>query len=183
MKRDLLLVALVAGLTALVVRTWWPKTIHNVSLVPTIVTQHDTVKVVPKWFQDSVKIWSKRRHTTDTLTLTTNVTVIDTLVVVVPVNQPPEQRPNLWPIISYHGGSQFGDTAVVTTFSLRQGQLGISRTFIPGILTALEQDSLPNPRFTFAPFPKPKGPGLWHTLKVATLGYGACSLVNLLRPR
>ena len=182
MGRDLKLVLLVAGVTALAVRMWWPRTIHNREVVPTIVTRHDTVKIVPQWFKDSVKVWSKRRHTTDTLILTTTVTLIDTVTVRVPVNLPPEERPNLWPITLVRAGTRFGDTVVSQTFSLQSGQLGIARTFQPGMLTAVEWDSVAAPKFTFAPFPKPKGPGLWHNLKVGALGYGACSVVNLLKP-
>jgi hypothetical protein len=108
--------------------------------------------------------------------------VIDTLVVVVPVNQPPTERPNLWPVSQIRAGTRFGDTVVSHTFSLRSGQVGIARTFQPGMLTAVEWDSVAAPRLTFVPFPKPKAPGLWYTLKVGAIGYGACSLVNLLRP-
>jgi hypothetical protein len=182
MKRDLTLVLMVAVVTALAVRTWLPRRIPSPPQVPHIITRTDTVRALPSWFQDSVKVWSKRRHTTDTVTLTTNVLVVDTLVVRVPVNLPPEQRPNRWPIQSYHGGARFGDTAVVESYNLRSGQLAISRTFIPGILTALEWDSLPNPKFTFTPFLPPKKPSLWVTLKTAAIGYGVCSVVNVIRP-
>ena len=182
MKRDGLVILLAVALTALVVRTWFPRRVETVRPIPHIVTRVDTVRAVPPWFADSQRIWRRRRHTTDTLTLTTTVTLVDTVTIRVPVNAPPAERPNRWAIQSYHAGARFGDTAVVESFSIRTGQLGISRTFVPGILTALEWDSLPQPRFTFVPFPAPKGPGLWYTLKVGAIGFGSCSLLNLVMP-
>lgn len=173
--KNLTLVIVTFALAFLIVRQWFPRTIVETS-VPHIVTKYDTVTTLPRWFQDSLRIWKSRKPTTDTVNLVVTQTVVDTEYV--PVNNPPEERPNVWPVLSYHGGDSFGDTAAVSTFDLRSGRLGLSKVFIPGILTDIEADSNATPKLTFAPFPKQKGPTLFQSLKLIGIGFGSCMVYN-----
>lgn len=172
----LLLVTIVT--TVVAVRTLWPRVVTKPS-IPSIVTRYDTVHSLPQWFQDSVRQWKKRKYTTDTVNLYYTNTVVDTQYV--PVNLPPEARPDTWPLLSYHGGSKWGDTAVVTTYSLRTGNASISRVFIPGILTdidAYRPDST-MPRLNYVPFPPGEKHGFWHNPAVFAVGFGSCAAISL----
>lgn len=185
MKKELVLVGGAVVLTAALMWEFMPKrTVEKI--IPNIITQHDTVSVdkLPDWYTDSVKKWKKRIHTTDTINIYVTNTIIrsDTIKQFVYVGSDTSKRPNLWPVISYHGGSRFGDTAIVTTFSLRAGIGSVSRVFIPGILTAIDVDSgKPYPSLTYVPFPKPKSPSLFYKVKMIAIGYGSCLLVNSVR--
>lgn len=166
------LVLLTAIVSVLLYRTLFPpKPIPPV--IPNIITRYDTVNVLPKWFKDSVKVWSKGKHTTDTVNLTVSQTIVDTEYV--NVTSPPEERADLWPVLSYRGSAKFGDTSTVSAFSIKSGKLGISRIFQAGILTAIEVDSgQVTPKFTFAPFPAQKGTSLFQRLKL--IGIGAAGM-------
>lgn len=172
------LMLVVAVTTALAVRTLWPKTV-TVKSIPQIVTRYDTVPSVPEWYKDSVKYWKKRKYTTDTVNLEFTNTVVDTQYI--PVNAPPEDRPDVWPLLSYHGGSKWGDTAVVSTYSLRSGNMAIAKVFVPGILVdidAYRPDST-TPRLNYAPFPKGEKHGFWHNPKIFSIGFGSCAAIGL----
>jgi hypothetical protein len=181
MRRDLILVGLTALLAIILWRWLFPPKVGE-RPIPTIITKYDTVTALPKWFADSMKRWKKTTvvHTTDTVNLVVSQTIVDTQFI--PVDAPPEERPNVWPLLSYHGTTNWGDTATISTFSVRTGRLGISRVFIPGILTSIDSDSTATPQLTFEPFPKPRGVSLMQKITYATVGYGVCSIVNLVRP-
>ena len=168
------LLAVTIVTTALAVRTLWPKVVTEKS-VPQIVTEYDTVDALPKWYEDSVRIWKRRKATTDTIELYYTNTVVDTQYI--PVNSPPENRPELWPVLSYHGSAKFGDTAVVSTYSVRNGNLGVSKAFVPGILTDIEAHANSRPKLTYAPFPKGEKHGFWHNPKVFGIGFGSCAAI------
>lgn len=178
MKRDLLLIAIITLVVFFTTREFFPKVVEK-QAVPVIRTVYDTVPTLPEWYADSLPLWKKRKHTTDTLEVVIRETVVDTQYI--PVNAPPDERPNLWPVLSYRGGSRFGDTAVVSSFDVRTGRLGVSTVFIPGILTSIEADSNASPKFTFAPFPELKKPSLFYKLKMVAIGFGACSAINMVR--
>jgi len=172
----LLLVTIVT--TGLAVRTLWPKVVTK-RAIPQIVTRYDTVTQLPAWYADSVRTWKKRKYTTDTVNLYFTNTVVDTQYV--PVNAPPEDRPDVWPLLYYHGGAKFGDTAVVSTYSLRSGNMAIAKVFVPGILVdvdAYRPDST-TPRLNYAPFPPEEKHGFWHNPKVFGIGFGACAGIGL----
>lgn len=177
--KTLWLVVLTIVITVVLYREFVPPKVIVKSGVPYIVTKHDTVETLPSWYTDSIKIWKSRPASTDTFTLTITNTIVDTEYV--PVNAPPENRPNLWPVLQFHGTASPGDTAVVSTFSVRNGNLAVSKVYSPGILTGIEADSNTVPRLTFAPFPEPKKPSLLYKLKMIGIGYGACSIVNSVR--
>lgn len=146
-------------------------------VIPTIITKHDTVRTVRL---DT--LWkTKTKHTTDTVNLVITKTLVDTQVI--NVNAPPEERRNVWPVLAYHGGTKFGDTATITTFSLRSGRVGISKVFIPGILTAIdvqEGDTASVPKLSFEPFAAEKKPSLLYRLKYVGIGAGSLSLLVIL---
>lgn len=177
--KTLWLVILTIIITIVLYREFVPPEKVYLSSVPYIVTKHDTTETLPSWYADSVKIWKSRPASTDTFTLVVTNTVVDTEFI--PVNAPATERPNLWPVLQYHGGAAFGDTAVVSTYSVRNGHLAISKVYSPGILTGIEADSSNVPRLTYAPFPEPKKPSFLYKLKMIGIGYGACSIVNTVR--
>ena len=174
------IVFLSALIGAVVARSCFPVTIVEPS-IPNIVTKFDTVETLPAWFADSTEIWKRRGFTTDTINLIVSETVVDTQFI--PVTQgctaaAVEARPHLWPLLTYRGGTRFADTALVSTFDLRSGKLGLSKVFIPGILTAIEADSNASPRFTFEPFPKTKKTSVWTKLLWSGVGYGVCTVAG-----
>jgi len=181
-KATLALIAVTALTTGFATREFLPRTITKPA-VPIIITQYDTVKTVPEWFKDSVRIWKRRKATTDTLNLVHSVTHVDTEYVRIPCDT--AQRSQIRPVLSYHGGTKLGDTASVATFSLRSGNLDISRVYIPGILIGIDADSTPTPKMTFAPFPEPKKPSFLYKLKMLGIGFGAgtvaCAAYNTAR--
>lgn len=172
----LMLVVIVT--TVIAVRTLWPKVVTEKS-VPQIVTRYDTLRSVPSWYADSVHYWKKRKYTTDTLNLYWTNTVMDTQYV--PVNFPPEDRPDVWPLLSYHGSDKFGDTAVVSTYSLRSGNMAIAKVFIPGILTDIDayHPDGTAPKLNYRPFPKGEKHGFWHNPKIFGIGFGSCAAIGL----
>lgn len=180
MKRLPLVAALVVITAILAVwatRELWPRKVVEQS-VPRIVTRYDTVPTLPEWYTDSVRHWKKRKYTTDTVPLVLTETVVDTEYV--PVTRPPEERPNIWPLLRYSGGRSFGDTAVVTTFNLRDGKLAVSQLFIPGMLTAIDaSDTLRTPRINYAPFPPGEKHGFWHNPKIFGAGFLSCAAIGL----
>ena len=179
MRRDAVVAILAAVVAIMLYREFWPQPEPSPRVIDHIVTKYDTVTRVPKWIQDSLKKWPKQTHTTDTVNLYHTVLVVDTEYV--SISPDTTQRPNIWPLIAYRGGSSFGDTARVTTFSLRSGALTYSTLFIPGILTGIDADSAGTPKLTFDPFPVPPKPSLLYRLKLAGIGFGACSVVNMVK--
>jgi len=155
-----------------------PRTKEVKKEVPKIVTQHDTVEKTPKWLDDSVKKWKKKVYTTDTVPLVITNTIVDTEYV--PVNSPPEQRPDIWPVLSINGGRIWGDTTIIRTFSIKNGHESVSRLFTTGYITDLEIESSPNPtpRITFTPFPPSEKHGFWHNPKI--FGYGFLTGVGVI---
>jgi len=176
MKQGILVSLISVLLGGLLVWEFFPHQIPASPVIPHIITVHDTVSVLPKWYNDSIRAWKARKSTTDTV----NIVITNTLVIKDTVYVGPDTnlRSRDWPILEYHGGSHFGDTALVRSFSLRSGNQNISRIFIPGILTDIQADSGSTPRMTFAPFPEPRRPPLLYRLKLMAMGYGACSIYN-----
>lgn len=178
MKRDLVIVGLTAFLSIILTRSACKSPDPKPS-IPTIITKHDTVHTVRL---DT--IWKLHtKHTTDTVNLVITNTIVDTQVI--NVNAPPEERRNVWPLLAYHGGAKFGDTAVVSTFSLRSGRLGVSKVFIPGILIAIdagEGDEASVPKMSFEPFPAQKGTPLLQRLKYVLIGAAAHALYTTVKP-
>jgi hypothetical protein len=145
--------------------------------IPKIVTQYDTVEKTPEWLTDSLEIWRKQEFTTDkTNLIIENIIIRD---VRIPVNSPPEQRPNIWPVLSINGGRIFGDTTFIRTFSVRSGHEAVSKLFTAGYITALsvELDSNSTPKITFTPFPPAEKHGFFHNPKV--FGYGLVAGVGV----
>lgn len=178
MKRDLILIALVAAISVVLTCSLMPDD-EEESTIPQIITRIDTLEKLPEWLDDSLKRWRKRVHTTDTVNLVTERVVIRTDTAFIRIPCDTAERSRLQPVVSYFGGSRFGDTALVTTFSLRTGFATISKVFIPGILTAMVADSVTGtPAFTFEPFPAQKGTSLWTKLKWAGVGFAGCSVYN-----
>lgn len=177
--RDLFGYIGIAAVAFLIGKELFPRKIDADPVIPTIETKYDTVRSVPEWFEDSLNYWRNRKPTRDTTEIVITNTVIDTVLVDIPCEA--EKRPQLWPVLAYTGGSEFGDTATVTTFSLQTGQGSVSKVFIPGILTSLVADSTGIPRLVYDPFPKPKGPSLFYRLKLVGLGalggFAACGVM------
>lgn len=136
--------------------------------VPTIITRYDTVQVTPRWLNDSIKAWKSRKATTDTVNIIISNTIIshDTIY----IGSDTANRPRIWPVLEFHGGVRFGDTASIVTFSLHSGLRAASRVFTPGILTDIEADTGSIPKLTYAPFPEPKSPPLLYRLKYILAG-------------
>lgn len=185
MKRDLVLVTLTAALTGFLVWEFIPRKPDTIT-IPVIKTVYDTVKVVPTWLNDSMRIWKSRKATTDTVELVISETIIDTQFLPITVgcdSSAIAARPKKWPILSYNSGGNFGDTAFVTVFDIRTGQLGASRVFTAGILTGIEADSNTTPRITYKPFPSTKrGATLWDKVKWTGVGFAGCSVYNMVKP-
>lgn len=152
-----------------------PKEVEHV--IPHIQTVHDTVEKLPKWYADSVKVWKRRKSTTDTVQLYVTNTIVRHDTIPYYVNPDTALRPAIWPILSYHGGSSFGDTGVVSTFGLRTGDVSISRVFIPGILTMVEASESGMPKLTFEPFPAPKRPSFFYKVKMIGIGAGSLAVI------
>jgi len=179
MSKTLTIVLLTAFLAIVLYReACWPA--PPKPQIPHIITKFDTVTVIPSWLSDSVKKWKKVKHTTDTVNLTITNTIVKTDTM--KITLPPEERPNVWPILSYHGGASFGDTAVVSAFSVRDGRLGISKVFVAGILTAIEADSTSVPKMSFSPFPDQKNPSLFYRLKYILIGAAGYALYQTVKP-
>jgi hypothetical protein len=172
-------IQLVAGVGVLALAFWGgakacAKTEHTDRVVPKIVTVFDTVEKRPEWLDDSIKTWKKRsKPTVNVIT----ETVIDTEFV--PVNAPAEERPNIWPLLSLHGGRQWGDTLFTRTFSVKDGHEGVSTIFSTGYITDIEIDSTPTPRITFTEFPPSEKHGFWFAPKVFGVGLATGTLVCL----
>lgn len=164
---------LVAGLSIFLYKQFFPSPIPPPN-IPIIVTKTDTVHSVPSWLDDSIKVWKKIKYITDTFNLTKIVTVVDTQLI--PVNAPPELRPKLNPLLSYHSRD---NNATVRTYSLQTGSEAISSIYNPGYVTDIEVDSNLVPRMNFKPFPV-YHPSLWTKLEFFGLGFGSCSIANKL---
>lgn len=191
MSKTLTIVLLTAFLAIVLYReACWPA--PPKPQIPHIITKFDTVSVLPTWFADSQKIWKQRKPKANTPNLIISSTIVkpdtgsaDTsgIAVIVPdLTLPPEERPNVWPILSYHGGASFGDTAIVSAFSVRDGRLGISKVFVAGILTAIEADSTSVPKMSFSPFPDQKNPSLFYRLKYILIGAAGYALYQTVKP-
>ena len=176
-KRTIFFVIIASFASAGAVWAFFPRRVVNKVEIPKIETVYDTVDRLPKWYKDSVDHWKRRKATTDTVPLVFTNTIVDTEYV--PVNAPPENRPDLCPVLSYHGGTRMADTAVVSSYSVRDGRLAVSRLFVPGILTDLEASMGNNiPRITFKPFPPEEKHGFWHNPKVFGIGFGSGAIVT-----
>ncbi len=167
-------------LAAVVAIAFWggsqacPRTKTDKQIVPKIVTEYDTVEVVPKWLADSAKVWKKRAKPTINVI---SETVVDTEFV--PVGRPPEERPNIWPLMSVHGARKWGDTLTTVTFNLRDGRGGVSRVFATGYITDIEVGAQPTPQITFKKFPPAEKHGFFHNPKVFGIGLATGTLVCL----
>lgn len=180
MSKYLFLVVITFLTTAFAVREFFPRTVKETTTIPVIVPKYDTVETLPKWYKDSVEHWKKRKHTTDTLP----VLVTSTVVASAPINviASPEQRPDIWPVLDFSGGTRLGDTAIIGSLSLRSGRVALSKFYIPGILTGIHMDSANSvPKLDFASFPEPKKPSLLYKLKMVGIGFGACTIYNGVR--
>lgn len=151
-------------------RSLFPRTIDTSRNIPVIVTKFDTVKV--KW-TDTVKI---DHFTTDTFNLVIHQTIHDTTVI--NVSSDTSSRPKLWPILSF--GYLTKDTANVRTFDLRTGRGASSVIYTPGPVDAIVADSFPTPHMTFGTYPT-NNVSLVKKLLYGTVGYGLCSISNLVR--
>ena len=177
MGKYLLLVIVTALTTAFAVREFLPRTLRETKTIPVIVPKYDTVETLPKWYKDSVRYWKKRTHTTDTIPLL----ISSTIVAAAPINisATPSERPDIWPLLDYSGGTRRGDTAIIGSLSLRSGRVAIHKFYIPGILTGIHTDSANSvPKLDFAPFPEPKKPSLLYKVKMIGIGFGACTIYN-----
>ncbi len=177
MKSTFSLVLVTSIVSTLLAREFFPRRVVDKVQIPVIVPKYDTVETLPKWYADSVAHWKKQKHTTDTIPLL----ISNTIVGAAPINviTTPEERPDLWPVLDYSGGIEFGDTAIVGSLSIRSGKVAISRLFIPGILTGIHMDSANSvPKVDFVPFPVPKGPSLLYRLKLVAMGVGAGYIVG-----
>ena len=154
-----------ALLLAIAVRELFPKTVTVGRIIPTIVTQQDTVRT--RWTDT---LW-KVRVTTDTYNLVVRETVHDTVQVYVGADT--LARPKVWPLLSYDQRAK--DTAVVRTFDLRNGRGAESVIFTPGPLTGLYADSLAVPRLNFGSWPDQHTSWLTKLLW-GGIGYGVCKL-------
>lgn len=140
-------------------------------VVPKIVTQYDTVEKSPKWLADSIKKWKKVVYTTDTINLTPIQIVINDERI--PIDSPATKRPSYWPLLGYTSGGNFGDTAFVRTFSLKDGRTSVSKIFVPGILTGIDAEvNNPTPRLNFKPFPPEERHNWFYPIKHALIGAG-----------
>jgi len=155
-------VLLIVG--AILGRNLFPRTIKVGRDVPVIVTKYDTVKTT---FRDTVKL---TKFTTDTFNLVIHQTIHDTVVINVTDN-----RPRLWPIISYIAVNK--TTANVRTFDLRSGIGATSEIYTPGPLSALVAADSATPHITFGIYPEYHTSTLSKLLYVAG-GYGLCTLSN-----
>lgn len=179
MKNTIIVIVAVV-VSFLAARELFPRTITEKSTIPVIVTVYDTVEQLPKWLEDSLRSWKKRKSTTDTVPLVIQTTHVDTEYVKVPCDT--AERSRIRPVLWYHGGTRVGDTATVGTFSLRDGKLDASKVYIPGILTGIDADTNAAPKMTFEPFPEPKKPSLLYKLKLIGIGVGTGFVVTTLSP-
>ena len=182
MKSTIVLVLITAIASVLLAREFFPRRVVDRVQIPVIVPRYDTVETLPKWYADSLAYWKKRKHTTDTVPLL----VSNTIVAGAPINviATPEERPDLWPVLDFSGGTRLGDTAIVSSLSIRSGRVAISKFYTLGILTGIHMDSARSvPKLDFKPFPAPKGPSFLYKLKMMGLGVvtvgGAAAIISL----
>lgn len=173
-KQTVLIILGILGIS-LLVREVFPKK-ETVIQPPLITTKYDTVQSVPKWLTDSLKKLERRKATRDTVEVIITNTIYDTTFV--NVSSDSTLRPKVWPIHSYIGGTKYGDTAVVNTFSLRSGQGATSKVYITGILTGILMDTSSIPKLIFEPFPKPKKPPIKGYIIGGLVGLGACAILK-----
>jgi hypothetical protein len=158
------------------------KTVEKI--IPQIVTQYDTVEKRPEWLADSIKKWKKVKFLSDTHTIVIHQTIVDTQYV--PVDAPPDQRPNIWPVLTYHGDGVFGDTAFIRTFSVRTGKEAVSKVFIGGYLTDIDVEDAnnPTPKLNYKPFPPAERHNWLYPIKKVILGvgigFGTCTILEKL---
>ncbi len=164
------LIVLMAG-AAIAVRELFPKTNTITNVVPQIVTQYDTVEVYIS--PDTIEV-----VTTDTVNIILRETFFDTTLINVACD--PEERPEIYPVLTLRMGENFGDTSIVETFSLRTGKPTRSILYTPGFLTSLDITNEPTPRMNFTAFPKPRV-SLWNKLKYSLIGFAGCEATHLFR--
>lgn len=162
-----LLFILILIVGAILGRSLFPKTINTGRVIPQIVTKFDTVRTI---WHDTVKV---NHFTTDTFNLIIHQTIHDTVVINVTDN-----RPNIWPLISYHTVNK--DSANVRTFDLRTGRGASSTIYTPGPINTIVTDSFPTPHMTFGTYPT-NSVSLIKKLLYGGVGYGLCSISNLVR--
>lgn len=163
MKNTLIILVFIA-IGALLGINLFPKVVKVGRNIPVIVTKYDTVRT--KWVvHDTIE-----KFTTDTFNLVVHQTIYDTVVINVTDN-----RPAIWPIMSYRATSR--DSAYVRTFDLRTGSGALNQIYTPGPLNVIVADSLPTPNMTFGTYPE------FHTRSITKLlwgsiGFGICTVSN-----
>lgn len=146
--------------------------------VPMIVTQHDTV-------HDTLRLELRPpAPKPGTPNLTISVTIHDTSNL--NAGEKPQDRANLWPVLSLSVGRRVGDTTTANTFSLRTGQVAVSRFYTAGPLLNVWADSTGAPRLLFGDSPRPPRVSIWTKAEWTAVGWGGCTVVNaiasVLRP-
>lgn len=167
-------VVAIAG--AILLRDLFPRT-EQIPSVPRIVTRYDTVRVI-----DTAWI-TRLRHDT------VRVNTVERVVVTVP--ETVRVVPRLRGITAVSVAKRWGDSSLVGGFSLVPLDSGYERRawtaqlYTPGPLRSLLVDpDVPAPRATFyAPPPPPCGLlcAAKHYLLGGTVGFGACTLGNIVR--
>ena len=184
MKETLKLVILlcISTITAFFIgKELFPRTKEVPKLIPHIVTQYDTVTKSPEWLQDSIKKWKKVVYTTDTINLTPVQIVISDEKI--PIREVPNAdtsfTPPIHPLLSYSSGGKFGDTAIVRSFSLRDGTPAVSKVIVAGVLTGIDAEvDNPTPRLNFEPFPPKEQHNWFYPIKHILIGAGIGSAVG-----
>lgn len=176
MKQVILRLINVVAIIALICLTVDDLKQHKTPHIPKIVTHFDTVEVTPAWLVDSERAWKKKKYTTDTV----NIVLTNTIIKHDSIYLGPDTslRSHLYPLLEYHGGVRFGDTATVVTFSLRDGVKSTSRIFVPGILTEIEADTSATPRLNYTALPEAPRLSLIYRLKLILYGAGAVTIIR-----
>lgn len=143
-------------------RLLFPKTVTVGREIPTIVTQHDTVRVP----------WERvvHRTTTDTFNLVVRETIHDTVVINVH-----DSTTKLWPIVGFTQLKR--DTANVRTFELTSGRGAVLTVYTPGPLTGIYADSTPAPQMNFGTWPV-QSTSTFKKLFYGSLGFGVCRVLR-----
>lgn len=160
MRSDLLLAGLSVILGGVLAHECFPREVKQEIPVPSIVTVHDTV-------HDTIRIRPPKLPPAPNLVLR----VTFHTPVQIPVNVVAAERPNLWPILNLRIGASRGDTSLMTTYSLRSGQIAESRIWTPGPLRGAWADSTMTPKLDFGAACSDRGTGLWTKVKWTAVGY------------
>lgn len=166
MKRLWPIIGLVI-LVAILSREILPKHVRDPAPPPIITTVHDTI-------HDTLRIRVPKPVPGPTLTI--RETIHDTTFI--QIGPAPEQRTNIWPVLTVDVGKKVGDTTRITTFSLRSGQGASSQIYTGGPLLGVWADSVGTPRVLFGTPPQPASVSFWTKVKWGGLGYASCEVVN-----